>query len=48
VIEIDLEHKWNGWIYEIKQIGPDGSLSKLEVDAKTGAVLKQKSKNSKN
>ncbi len=44
VIEVELERKSNGWIYEIKQLGADGSLSKLEVDAKTGIVLKQKSK----
>jgi uncharacterized membrane protein YkoI len=44
VIEVELERKSNGWIYEIKQLSTDGSLSKLEVDAKTGIVLKQKSK----
>ena len=44
VIEVELEQKSNGWIYEIKQLSTDGSLSKLEVDAKTGIVLKQKSK----
>lgn len=44
VIEVELERKSNGWIYEIKQLGTDGALSKLEVDAKTGVVLKQKLK----
>ncbi|CAN1526987.1 COG3212 Predicted membrane protein [Burkholderiaceae bacterium] len=44
VIEVELERKSNGWIYEIKQLSADGSISKLEVDAKTGIVLKQKSK----
>ena len=44
VIEVELERKSNGWIYEIKQLTADGSISKLEVDAKTGIVLKQKSK----
>ncbi|HQT20158.1 MAG TPA: PepSY domain-containing protein [Polynucleobacter sp.] len=44
VIEVELERKSNRWIYEIKQLSTDGSLSKLEVDAKTGVVLKQKSK----
>ncbi|OYY10025.1 MAG: hypothetical protein B7Y67_15360 [Polynucleobacter sp. 35-46-11] len=44
VIEVELERKSNGWIYEIKQLGADGSLCKLEVDAKTGIVLKQKLK----
>lgn len=44
VIEVELERKSNGWIYEIKQLSTDGSLSKLEVDAKTGIVLKQKLK----
>lgn len=44
VIEVELERKSNGWIYEIKQLSVDGSISKLEVDARTGVVLKQKSK----
>ncbi len=44
VIEVELERKSGGWIYEIKQLSADGSLSKLEVDARTGVVLKQKSK----
>lgn len=44
VIEVELERKSNGWIYEIKQLSTDGALSKLEVDAKTGIVLKQKLK----
>lgn len=48
VIEVDLERKKGGWIYEIKQLGADGTLSKLEVDARTGIVLKQKSKNFQN
>lgn len=44
VIEVELEQKRGAWIYEIKQMGSDGDLSKLEVDAKTGIVIQRKSK----
>jgi uncharacterized membrane protein YkoI len=45
VLEVELERKKNTWVYEIKQLSASGVLTKLEVDAKTGAVIKQKSKN---
>ena len=45
VLEVELERKKNTWVYEIKQLSASGVLTKLEVDAKTGVVIKQKSKN---
>lgn len=48
VIEVELEREKNLWIYEITQLASDGTITKLEVDAKSGAVIKQKSKKSKN
>lgn len=47
VIEVELDREKSGWIYEIKQLSADGVLTKLEVDAKTGVVLKQKTKHKK-
>lgn len=44
VLEVELERENQAWIYEIKQLSAGGVLTKLEVDAKTGAVIKQKSK----
>ncbi len=48
VIEVELEQEKNIWIYEITQLAADGAITKLEVDAKSGIVLKQKSKKPKN
>jgi uncharacterized membrane protein YkoI len=46
VLELELERKNGRWLYEIKLLRPGGSLLKLEVDARTGEVLRQKSKDS--
>jgi len=46
VLELELERKDGRWLYEIKLLRPGGSLLKLEVDARTGEVLRQKSKDS--
>ena len=46
VLELELERKEGRWLYEIKLLRPGGSLLKLEVDARTGDVLRQKSKDS--
>ena len=46
VLELELERKEGRWLYEIKLLRPGGSLLKLEVDARTGEVLRQKSKDS--
>lgn len=42
VLEVELEREDNGWIYEIKLLQRDGQLVKLELDAKTGEVLRSK------
>lgn len=44
VLEVELERENQAWVYEIKQLSASGVLTKLEVDAKTGAVIKHKSK----
>lgn len=39
IVEIELERDDGRWIYEIKQLRRDGSMSKLKVDARDGRVL---------
>ena len=46
VLEVELERKEGRWLYEIKLLQPGGSLLKLELDARSGEVLRQKSKGS--
>lgn len=42
VLEVELEQEQGRWIYEIRQLGADGRLVKLEVDARSGEVLQVK------
>jgi uncharacterized membrane protein YkoI len=42
VLEVELEHEGEDWIYEIKLLQRDGQLRKLELDARTGEVLRSK------
>ena len=44
VLEVELEREDERWIYELKLLQPSGGLLKLEIDAKSGAVLRQKTK----
>jgi hypothetical protein len=46
-VELDLEKEGGveRWVYEIKLLRQGGSLVKLEVDARTGAVISRKLKN---
>ncbi len=44
VLEVALEHEKQQWHYEIKLLQPDGRLMKLLVDARTGEVLKRKTR----
>ncbi len=44
VLEVELEHEKQQWQYEIKLLQPDGRLMKLLVDARTGEVLKRKTR----
>lgn len=48
VLDVELEHeKQDGvarWVYEVKLLRKGGALVKLEVDARTGVVIKRKVK----
>lgn len=44
VLEVELERDDEQWQYEIKLLRPDGRLVKLKVDARTGEVLKRKTR----
>lgn len=44
VLEVELEHEKQQWQYEIKLLQPDGRLMKLQVDARTGEVLKRQTR----
>lgn len=39
VLEVELERDDGRWIYEIRVMGREGEVSKLEVDARDGRVL---------
>jgi uncharacterized membrane protein YkoI len=40
VIKVELEDEKGRLIYEVKMLGTDGRVREVELDAKTGAVLK--------
>ncbi len=44
VLEVELENEKQQWQYEIKLLQPDGRLTKLKVDARTGEVLKRQTR----
>jgi hypothetical protein len=44
VLEVELESHDRQWHYEIKILQPDGRLSKLKVDARTGVLVQQKTR----
>lgn len=48
IMEVELEHKNEGWRYEVKLLREDGTLVKLKIDARDGKVLGIKEKNGKN
>lgn len=48
VLEVELDQEKGVWIYEIKQLSAKGTILKLDIDAKTGQVLKQKLKKNSN
>jgi uncharacterized membrane protein YkoI len=39
IIEIELEAKRAGYVYEIKVLRPDGRYRELKIDARTGALV---------
>jgi len=42
VLEVELEREDGRWLYEVKLLQADGQLLKLELDARTGAVLSER------
>lgn len=44
ILEVELEQKGSGWIYEIKQLEPGGQLVKLKLNAKTGELLEARAR----
>lgn len=40
VLEVELEQEDGRWVYEVKLLQADGQLVKLELDARTAAVLR--------
>lgn len=42
VVEVELEREDGRWVYEIELIGERGRLTKLDVDARDGSVIKVK------
>lgn len=44
VLEVELESHNRQWQYEIKILQPDGRLSKLKIDARTGELLQHKTR----
>ena len=46
VLAVELENDDGLWRYEIKLLEPGGGLLKLDVDARSGRILRQKQKGS--
>ena len=44
ILEVELEREHGSWIYEIKLLRPDGAVTKLELDARNGNLLQQKTR----
>lgn len=44
VLEVELEPEHGRWVYEVRLLQNDGQLLKLELDARTGAVLKRRAR----
>ncbi|MCE1172201.1 PepSY domain-containing protein [Azovibrio restrictus] len=42
VLEVELDREHGQWIYEIKLLRPDGAVSKLELDARDGTLLRRR------
>lgn len=45
VLEVELEREDGRWIYEIKLMGREGDVVKLELDARDGRVLEVRGRN---
>ena len=42
VLEVELEREGGRWVYELKLLQRDGTLLRLDVDARTADILKKK------
>lgn len=42
VMEVELEREDGRWVYEIRVLQADGRLARLELDARTGELLRVK------
>ena len=42
VIEIELNHKWRGYVYEIEILDGKGIVWEMKFDAQSGELIKQK------
>lgn len=47
IMEVELEHKDQRWIYEIKLLRAGGALVKLKLDARDGTPLESKGRDTK-
>ena len=47
VMEVELEHKKDRWVYEIKLLRPGGALVKLLVDASNGTIITRSGRDAK-
>jgi uncharacterized membrane protein YkoI len=41
IIEIEIEQKRTGYVYEIKVLRADGRYRELKIDARTGTLLRE-------
>lgn len=44
IMEVELEREHGRWRYEIKLLRSDGTLMKLEIDARDGSILHSRTK----
>jgi len=47
ILEVELEREGNRWRYEVKILQTEGKLLKLDVDAVSGEVLRQRDRPTK-
>ena len=45
VVDVELEREDENWVYEIKVLDSGGRRTKAYIDARTGEILKSKSRN---
>ncbi|MGB4466549.1 MAG: PepSY domain-containing protein [Azovibrio sp.] len=44
VLEVELERELGNWVYEIKLLRQDGAVTKLDLDARDGRLIRQKNR----